>query len=128
MTKFCNHAIWSRIEATWHFVCLLLLYLKTLCLFTSHSIVIRYPNRQVFVLQIGNNQDRKDCRKAKHEYRNDVKQKKKKMKAMPVHFPKESVLRKWEICLQLGRDERKFVNFTLKMHYCGTDPTNFHGV
>lgn len=75
MTKFCNHAILSRIEATWHFVCLPLLYLKILCLFTSHSIVIRYPNRQGFVLQIGNNQDREDCRKVKkHEYRNDVKQ------------------------------------------------------
>lgn len=75
MTKFCNHAIWSRIEANWHFVCLPLLYLKILCLFTSHSIVMRYPNRQGFVLQIGNNRDRKDCRKVKkHEYRNDVKQ------------------------------------------------------
>lgn len=36
---------------------------------------MRYPNRQGFVLQIGNNRDRKDCRKVKkHEYRNDVKQ------------------------------------------------------
>lgn len=91
MTKFCNHAIWSRIEATWHFVCLPLLYLKILCLFTSHSIVIRYPNRQGFVLQIGNNQDRKDCRKVKKN--TNIEMTSSKMKAMPVHFPKESVLK-----------------------------------
>lgn len=87
----CNHAIWSRIEATGHFVCLPLLYLKTLCLFTSHSIVIRYPNRQSFVLQIGNNQDRKDCRKVKKN--TNIEMTSSKMKAMPVHFPKESVLK-----------------------------------
>lgn len=130
MTKFCNHAIWSRIEATWHFVCLPLLYLKTLCLFTSHSIVIRYPNRQIFVLQIGNNQDRKDCRKAKHEYRNDVRQKK-KMKAMPVHFPKGSVLkevRNMFTTRQRWTKIRQFYSEKMLLHYCGTDPTNFHGV
>lgn len=61
-------------------------------------------------MQIGNNQDRKDCRKAKHEYRNDVKQKKKKNEGYACPFPQ----RECSKGLQLGRDERKFVNFTLK--------------